>query len=109
MRRVARRQFLRIAVGGAVALPFVSRFAWAQAYPTRPVRIIVPTGPPARQTFSAHRAVALGGRPHHRFGADIVAAPWAVFDHLAFRYRLDSERSEPFVDIATLFAEKWHQ
>jgi hypothetical protein len=23
--------------------------------------------------------------------------------------RPDSERSEPFVDIATLFAEKWHQ
>jgi tripartite-type tricarboxylate transporter receptor subunit TctC len=42
IRRVARRQFLRIAVGGAVALPFVSCFAWAHAYPTRPVRIIVP-------------------------------------------------------------------
>jgi tripartite-type tricarboxylate transporter receptor subunit TctC len=26
---------------GAVALPAVSRIAWAQAYPTRPVRIIV--------------------------------------------------------------------
>jgi hypothetical protein len=25
---------------GAVALPAVSRFAWAQAYPTRPVRLI---------------------------------------------------------------------
>jgi tripartite-type tricarboxylate transporter receptor subunit TctC len=42
MRRVARRQFLRIAVGGAVALPFVSGFAWAEAYPARPVRIVVP-------------------------------------------------------------------
>jgi tripartite-type tricarboxylate transporter receptor subunit TctC len=27
---------------GAAALPAVSRIAWAQAYPTRPVRIIVP-------------------------------------------------------------------
>jgi tripartite-type tricarboxylate transporter receptor subunit TctC len=27
---------------GAAALPATSRFAWAQAYPTRPVRIIVP-------------------------------------------------------------------
>src|ERR1700741_5182133 len=26
---------------GAAALPAVSRFAWAQAYPTRPVRIVV--------------------------------------------------------------------
>jgi hypothetical protein len=25
--------------------------------------------------------VAIRRRPHHRFGADIVAAPWAVFDH----------------------------
>jgi hypothetical protein len=26
---------------GAAALPVVSRIAWAQTYPTRPVRIIV--------------------------------------------------------------------
>src|SRR5262249_35393878 len=36
-----RRQFLHLAAG-AVALPAVSRFAWAQAYPSRPVRLIVP-------------------------------------------------------------------
>src|SRR5215510_1318746 len=53
MRRVARRQFLRIAVGGAVALPFVSRFAWAQAYPTRPVRIIVPFAPGGANDIAA--------------------------------------------------------
>jgi tripartite-type tricarboxylate transporter receptor subunit TctC len=35
-----RRRFLHLAVGAA-ALPAASRFAWAQAYPTRPVRIIV--------------------------------------------------------------------
>src|SRR5882724_955925 len=35
-----RRQFLRLAAGVA-ALPAVSRIAWAQAYPSRPVRIIV--------------------------------------------------------------------
>ena len=35
-----RRQFLHLAVGAA-ALPAVSRFTWAQAYPTRPVRIVV--------------------------------------------------------------------
>jgi len=33
-----RRQFLHLAAGAA-ALPAVSRFAWAQAYPTRPVRL----------------------------------------------------------------------
>jgi tripartite-type tricarboxylate transporter receptor subunit TctC len=35
-----RRQFLHLATGAA-ALPAVSRFAWAQTYPTRPVRLIV--------------------------------------------------------------------
>jgi tripartite-type tricarboxylate transporter receptor subunit TctC len=35
-----RRQFLHLATGAA-ALPVVSRFAWAQTYPTRPVRIVV--------------------------------------------------------------------
>jgi tripartite-type tricarboxylate transporter receptor subunit TctC len=35
-----RRQFLHLATGAA-ALPAVSRFAWAQAYPARPVRIVV--------------------------------------------------------------------
>jgi tripartite-type tricarboxylate transporter receptor subunit TctC len=39
-----RREFLRLAAGAA-ALPVVGRIAWAQAYPTRPVRIIVPVAP----------------------------------------------------------------
>jgi tripartite-type tricarboxylate transporter receptor subunit TctC len=39
-----RRRLLRLAAGAA-ALPAVSRFAWAQTYPTRPVRIIVPLAP----------------------------------------------------------------
>jgi tripartite-type tricarboxylate transporter receptor subunit TctC len=38
--KLSRRRFLHLAAGAA-ALPAVSRFAWAQAYPTRPVRIIV--------------------------------------------------------------------
>jgi tripartite-type tricarboxylate transporter receptor subunit TctC len=36
-----RRRFLRLAAGTAV-LPAVSRVAWAQAYPTRPITMIVP-------------------------------------------------------------------
>jgi tripartite-type tricarboxylate transporter receptor subunit TctC len=35
-----RRKFLHL-VAGAAALPAVSRVAWAHAYPTRPVRLIV--------------------------------------------------------------------
>jgi tripartite-type tricarboxylate transporter receptor subunit TctC len=38
--KVPRRQFLHLAAGAA-AIPAVSRIAGAQAYPTRPVRIIV--------------------------------------------------------------------
>jgi tripartite-type tricarboxylate transporter receptor subunit TctC len=38
--RIPRRRFLHLAAGAA-ALPALSRIAWAQAYPTRPVRIIV--------------------------------------------------------------------
>ena len=35
-----RRRFLHLA-GAAAALPAVARFAWAQAYPTRPVKLII--------------------------------------------------------------------
>jgi tripartite-type tricarboxylate transporter receptor subunit TctC len=42
--KLPRRNFLRLAAGAA-ALPTVSRFVWAQAYPSRPVRIIVPIAP----------------------------------------------------------------
>ena len=42
--KLPRRNFLHLAAG-AVALPAVARVAWAQAYPMRPVRIIVPFAP----------------------------------------------------------------
>jgi hypothetical protein len=38
--KLPRRNFLHLATGAA-ALPAVSRIAWAQTYPSRPVRIIV--------------------------------------------------------------------
>jgi tripartite-type tricarboxylate transporter receptor subunit TctC len=44
MLKLPRRQFLHLAAGAA-ALPAVSHLAWAQAYPSRPVRIIAPTAP----------------------------------------------------------------
>jgi len=41
--KLPRRRFLHLAAGAA-ALPAVSAFAWAQAYPSRPVRIVVGFG-----------------------------------------------------------------
>jgi tripartite-type tricarboxylate transporter receptor subunit TctC len=38
--KLGRRNFLRLAAG-AIAFPAVSRFAWAQSYPIKPVRLIV--------------------------------------------------------------------
>jgi tripartite-type tricarboxylate transporter receptor subunit TctC len=42
--KLPRRRFLRLAAG-ASALPAMSRFAWAQTYPSRPVRWIVGFAP----------------------------------------------------------------
>ena len=42
--KLPRRKFLHLAAGAA-ALPVMSRVALAQAYPTRPVRIIVAFAP----------------------------------------------------------------
>src|ERR1043166_8874117 len=42
--KTSRRQFLHLAAGAA-ALPAVSRIARAQAYPSRPVRWVVPFPP----------------------------------------------------------------
>jgi tripartite-type tricarboxylate transporter receptor subunit TctC len=39
-----RRRFLGL-TAGAAALPAISRMAWAQSYPTRPITIVVPVAP----------------------------------------------------------------
>ena len=39
--KLPRRKFLHLAAGAA-ALPTVSRLAWAQAYPTRPITLVLP-------------------------------------------------------------------
>ena len=66
--KLPRRKFLYLAAGAA-ALPVVSRVAGAQAYPTRPVRIISPLG-----TAGANDLVArlIGQWLSERFGQQFV-------------------------------------
>jgi tripartite-type tricarboxylate transporter receptor subunit TctC len=64
--KAPRRSFLRLAAGAAV-LPAASRMAWAQAYPSRPVMLIVPfaaAGPSdvAARIVSEHMSRTLGQR-----------------------------------------------
>ncbi len=81
-----RRKFLHVAAGAAAALPAFSRFAQAQAYPSRPVHIIVgfPAGGPTditarlmAQWLSEHlgQQFVVDNRPGagSNIGAEVVA------------------------------------
>src|SRR5262245_16213346 len=92
--KLPRRRFLHLAAAAA-ALPAVSRFAWAQAYPTRPVKIVVPAGPSGSYDIVG-RALAdqLAKRldqtvvVENRAGAGTVVGTQAVIQSLADGYTL---------------------
>jgi tripartite-type tricarboxylate transporter receptor subunit TctC len=63
-----RRRFLHLAAGAA-ALPAVSHFAWAQSYPSRPVRVIVPFAPAGSSDITAR---LLGTWLSERLGQQFV-------------------------------------
>jgi hypothetical protein len=74
--KLPRRNFLHLAAGAA-ALPVVSRIAWAQTYPTRPVRIIISF--PAGQA-SDTIARLMGQSLSERLGQPITAFSCWVSD-----------------------------
>jgi tripartite-type tricarboxylate transporter receptor subunit TctC len=63
-----RRQFLHLAAGAA-ALPITSHLASAQAYPSRPVRVIVPAPPGGAADIAAR---LMGQWPSERLGQPFV-------------------------------------
>src|SRR5215472_157708 len=67
--KLPRRNFLHLAAGAA-ALPAVSRIASGQAYPSRPVRIIVATA--AGSTMDVH------GRLHGQWLSERLGQPFIV-------------------------------
>jgi tripartite-type tricarboxylate transporter receptor subunit TctC len=66
--KLPRRNFLHLAVGAA-AMPVISRVGWAQAYPIRPVRLIVGF-PPGGATDLVARII--GQWLSERFGQPVI-------------------------------------
>src|SRR5262245_5735178 len=66
--KLPRRKFLHLAAGAA-ALPAVSRIAWAQTYPTRPVRTVAATAPGGAPDILAR---LIGPRLSGRLGQQFV-------------------------------------
>src|SRR5436189_4299278 len=66
--KLPRRKFLHLAAG-AVVLPAVSRLARAQAYPTRPVRLVVGYAPGGGTDIAAR---LIGQRLSERLGQPFI-------------------------------------
>jgi tripartite-type tricarboxylate transporter receptor subunit TctC len=67
--KLRRRQFLRLAGAAIVAAPAGSRVAWAQAYPTRPVRVVAGYPPGGLADLLAR---LIGQSLSERFGKQFI-------------------------------------
>ena len=84
--KLSRRQSLHLAAGAA-ALPTVSRFAWAQTYPTRPITIVVPF-PAGGPTDSLTRVLAermKGSLGQPVIIENVASAAWSIGMTRGFR------------------------
>ena len=84
--KLPRRNFLRLAAGAA-ALPTVSRIARAQAYPTRPVRIIA--------GFAAGGGSDITARLMGQWLSERLGRPFVIENRPA-GYTIDTLESCPF-------------
>src|SRR5262249_41826877 len=93
--KLPRRQFLYLAAGAA-ALPTGPRFAWAQAYPARPVRVIVPT--------SAGSATDIAARLIGQWLSERLGQPFIVENRAGAGGNVGTEMVVPTCDLSRSYA-----
>jgi hypothetical protein len=97
MTKLSRRRFMRFAAAAA-GLPTIASAAWAQTYPTRPVRVIVPF-PPGGLVDTIARPIGqwLSDRLHKPFIIENrpVPAPISAPRRSCARPRTDTRSSWP--------------